>query len=253
MNIRIAFVLIFFTFLSAQQDDFFKGNHLFEQGQYAQACHAYKSIENPGFAVLYNTALSYLYQGNQAQALLAIKRAEQQANFHQLTILYELVDWMELQNDPDYVVTLPGQLAIFLKKCILSISMLFLLLLILILLVGIIVVWYRRWYYRHALSMASLVIVFMMVGELAIYKLSLVEDKIGIVTKDAIFLYAGPDRSFYKKAQLHSCDEVIIGDRQQGYFQVVVLDRRQKHYQASIGKRIGWVSDDDIELVSTLK
>lgn len=249
MKIRIAFGLTIFTFLCGQQDNFFKGNHLFEQGQYAQACHAYKSIENPGFAVLYNTALSYLHQGNQPQALLAIKRAEQQANFHQLTILYELIDWIELQNDPDYVVTWPGQLAIFLKKCILSISMVLLLLLILILLIGIIIAWYYRWYDTHALTMVSVVIICMMISELAMYKLSMVKHNIGIVTKDTIFLYAGPDESFYKKAQLHSCDQVIIGDRQQGYCQVIVLDRRQKHYQVSIKKQMGWVSDHDIELV----
>ena len=245
----LSFFVMLTSFLCSQQDQFLKANHLFEQGQYAQACKAYQGIESQGFSVLYNTALSYLHQGNQAQALLAIKRAEQQANFHQLTILYELLDWIELQNDPDYVVNLPGQLAIFLKKCILSISMEFLLLLILILLVGIIVVWYRRWYYTHALSMVCLVILFMTVSELVIYKLSIVEYRMGIVTKDAIFLYAGPDKSFYKKAQLHSCDEVIIGDRQKKYYQVVVFDRRQKHYQVSMGKLIGWVSDDDIELV----
>ena len=42
----------------------------------------------------------------------------------------------------------------------------------------------------------------------------------GIVIKDEITVFAGPDTSFYKKSQLHESDEVIVCNKQQGFYQI---------------------------------
>jgi hypothetical protein len=223
--------------LFGEQDYFLKGNHLFEQGQYAQACQAYAGIKNPGFSVLYNTALSYLHQNNIAQTTLYIQRAEKQATFQELSQLYELTQWMQQQKNPEYSPSLFDLLAIFLKKCILSISMLFLQIIILMMLVLLMVLWYRRWYCVYKKTIGCLMAIFFITIFMYWYKNYVQERHIGIVTKETISLHVGPDISFYEKSQLHAPDQVKIIGKQQAYYQVATQDQ------------IGWVCDKDIELV----
>ncbi|MDP3788384.1 MAG: hypothetical protein Q8Q60_03675 [Candidatus Chromulinivorax sp.] len=235
----IMFFLVQSTFIFCAQDNenFIRGNHFFAAGQYAQACDAYQKIEHKNFAVWYNLELSYVHQGQQAQAIICSKRAEKQASFKQLTKLYELSDYMNRQVDPDYAPGWYEQLAIFLKKCILSISMLLLQLLILLAIMFLILCWYRRWYPTNRKLLVCLILLYGALLCVWLYKTDMMEQRIGIVTKKVVHIFAGPDASFYKKAELHETDEVTIIALQKGYYQV-------KAKQA-----IGWIHDNDIELV----
>ena len=235
----VGFFLLQSTLIFSMQDEekFVQGNQLFMQGSYVQACDIYKSIENKGFVVLYNIAISYVYQGNLAQVIMYAKRAKKQANFQQLTKLYELFDAINRQANPDYEPSWYDQFTIFLKKCILSISMLLVQILLFILLVVLMIYWYRRRYKTNVKSFLWIAFFCMIFLSLWWYKTSMMQEKIGVVTKNLISVFAGPDESFYKKSELHESDEVIILSSQQGYYQI-----RAK-------KVIGWIHDNDIELV----
>jgi tetratricopeptide (TPR) repeat protein len=235
----IVFFLLQSTAIFAAQDDgdFARGNHFFSTGRYTQACDAYQKIENKGFAVLYNLGLSYLNQGKLSHAILYSKRAEKQASFKELTQLYEFFDCMHRQVDPDYVPGWYEQLAIFLKKCILSISMLLIQLILFIALILLIICWYKRWYPMNLKALICGVLFYILLISIWCYKTNMMQQRVGIVTKNLIYVFAGPDESFYKKAELHEADEVDIVNSQQGY------------YQVKAKQTIGWIHDNDIELV----
>ncbi|MBV8660929.1 MAG: hypothetical protein JO129_02180 [Candidatus Dependentiae bacterium] len=235
----IGFCLLRSTTMFSMQDEekFVHGNQLFMQQRYAQACDTYKTINNKGFIVLYNIAISYLNQGNLAQVVLYAKRAKQQANFQQLTQLYELFDCINRQAHPDYVPSWNEQLVIFLKKCILSTSMLLIQIVLFILLIVLMIYWYRRRYKTNIKSFLWIAFFCIMFFCFWWYKTTIIQEKVGVVTKNLISVFAGPDESFYKKSELHESDEVIILSSQQGY------------YQIKAKKVIGWIHDNDIELV----
>ncbi len=213
------------------------GNQLFLQGNYARACYAYKTIENKGFSVLYNLGLSYLHQNNRPQAVLYGKRAEKQASFRQLTQLYELFDCMNRQVDPNYALGWYEQLAIFLKKCILSISILLLQICLSLVIILLIICWYRRWYKIYKRLFLFIISFCVLLFSVWWYKNNMMQQQVGIVTKDLIYVFAGPDESFYKKSELHESDAVII------------IRKQQKYYQVQAKQVVGWIHDKDIELV----
>lgn len=240
---KIVFILIFFLLpsiliISAHDEDLFEsGNQFFMQEEFEQACQDYQAIEDKGFAVLYNLSLSYLKQNNRAQAILYGKRAELQANFYELTQLYELFDYIHKQNDPDYVPSWYEQIVIFLKKCILSISMLLLQVLLFVALILLMVGWYMEFYRSSKKVYLYSIFFFMFVMSAWWYKTNMMQQQVGIVIKKVISVYAGPDESFHKKSELHESDEVIIVSSQHGYSQVKAK------------QMIGWIYDKDVELV----
>ncbi len=236
-NLIVFFLLQSIISCAQDNENFVRGNNFFAAGRYVQASDAYKKIEDKGFAVFYNLGLSYLYQGKQAQAIICCKRAEKQANFQQLTQLYELSDCMHRQIDPDYVPGWYDQLAIFVKKCILSISILLLQLLVLLAMILFMLCWYKQWYPMNMKAWACIIVLYGAVVFAWWYKTDMMQQRIGIITKELVYIFAGPDTSFYKKAELHDADEVVIIAVQKGYYQV-----RAK-------QTIGWIHDNDVELV----
>ena len=221
----------------SNEDMFLKGNQLFAQGNYVQACDAYQAIDNKGFVVFYNLGLSYLNQGKRSQAILSGKRAEKQASFCQLTQLYDFFDCMNRQVNPDYSPGWYEQLAIFMKKCILSISMLLVQLSLLGAIILLMLCWYRRWYQINVKAFMFIIFCYTMLLTVYWYKTDMMQQQVGIVTKNLIGVFAGPDELFYKKCELHESDELIILSQQQGYYQV-----RAK-------QMVGWIHNNDIELV----
>jgi hypothetical protein len=238
-SISLALLIFrFVTLCTVQDEDFFlQGNQYFITKQYASACDAYKKIENKGFVVLYNLSLSYLNQGNRVQAIIYSKRAEKKANFYELTQLYELFDFMHRQIDQDYSPGWYEQLVIFVKKCILCSYVLLLQLCSLIALIFLIFCLYRRFYNTNKKFFFFVLFFYICSIFLLKYKTDIMQTQIGIVTKKLVYVFAGPDESFYKKYELHESDQVNIISKQQDYYQV-----RTKQLT-------GWIHEQDIELI----
>ncbi len=232
------FVLLQSSIIVCMEDDenFVKGNHFFTKGRYDLACDAYQKVENKGFSTLYNLGLSYLNQADRAQAIVWTKRAEKHANFKELTELYDLFDCMNRQLDSDYELSWSEQFAIFFKKCILSVSMLLLQILLLLAIMLVIYCYHKRFLIRGKKILGVLFLYSLLAG-IWWYKNQLMQQKIGIIIKKNIDVLAGPDTSFYKKVELHECDEVKIVKSQPGY------------YQIQVEQVVGWIHDKDIELV----
>lgn len=212
--------------------------HLFSQGHYMQASALYDSIQRPGFAVLYNLSICCLHQNKLGQAMVYALRAEKQANYTQLTYLQEIFDYILKIKNPDYQVGWYEQIAVFYKKCILSIPIIILQLLLLLLLIIFILSWYRSWYKQYFKAYYFMFFVVLITFGLWYYRMHLFQEQVGIVLKDSTSLLAGPDESFYKKTELGQADRLILcGVQQKEYYQV-----KTKHVT-------GWIHKDDIECV----
>ncbi len=230
-------VLLYCLSTYPQSDSFTQANHLFASQNYVQASQMYRTIENPSFAVLYNAAVCSLYQHEYGHALLFIKQAEKKAGYQELSQLYHLEKYIKQMNNAHYVETWFDQLAIFCKKCILSISILLLQLMIIILLCIVIFCSYKRWfgmYKKMGIVALSLFFLCMMIWW---HSYHIIHERAGIVVKDTIVVYAGPDETFYEKNKLHASDVVTI------------LDQHTKFYKIKVKKNIGWIFCNDIELI----
>ena len=237
LSFFLFFLLQSMLIFSAQDDEsFVRGNHFFTTGRYALACDAYQKIENKEFAVLYNLELSYLNQGNRAQAILWSKRAEKQANFKELTQLYDFYDYMHRQIDPDYELAWYEQFVLFLKKCVLSISMLLLQIFLLFIIIVLMVCWYRRLLVLNK-AFFFMIFFYILLGGIWWYKTDMMQQQLGIVTKNVISVFAGPDASFYKKYELHESEEIKV------------IGYHSEYYQIQKQQIVGWIHDHDIELV----
>lgn len=230
-------VLLYCLSIYPQSDPFTQANHLFASKNYVQASQVYRSITNPSFAVLYNAAVCSLYQHEYGYALLFIKQAEKKASYQELGQLYHVEKYIKQMNDVHYVETWFDQLAIFCKKCILSISILLLQFMIIILLCIVIFCSYKRWfgmYKKMGMVALSLFFLCMMIW---LYACHIIHERTGIVVKEAIVVYAGPDDTFYEKNKLHVSDVVTI------------LDQHKRFYKIKVKKNIGWIFCNDIELI----
>ncbi len=225
-------------FAEDDRQTFVQANYLFEQEQYAQACDLYQSIDNKGFNILYNMSLAYLYQGDKAHAKLYGRRAEKQANFKQLTMLYELFHFIDADDsDENSSLSWYEQLALFLKKCILTISTFLVQVILLIVLTTLILFWYRSWYQIYKNLLLLLLIFSIFFGAIWCFKNSFMHQKIGIVTKNIIGVFAGPDESFYRKKELFVGDELII------------TKTEKKYYLIESKNVVGWIHEKDVEVV----
>ena len=63
------------------------------------------------------------------------------------------------------------------------------------------------------------------------------QQRYGVVMEASIPVYAGPDASFYKKADLNQSDLVAI------------IDQKNEYYKIKLDKNIGWIDRKAIELV----
>ena len=231
------FLLQSICFLPQQSDVLFEtGNQFFEQERYTQACGTYQSIENKGFVVLYNIALSYLNRGNLSQATVYGKRAEKQASFCELAQIYELFDCIKRQIDSNYELSWHDKFIIFLKKIMLSLlSLLFIQICLLVSLVLLIILWHKRLYRTNVAIFSFLA--FFCILSLYFYKINLLQQQVGVVIKESTSMLSGPDELFYKKLELHDSDELVI------------VDKQNRYYQVKTKRDLGWVYERDIELV----
>ena len=233
------FCIIFVTNVvkTSEEQAYLRAHDFFMQGKYNQAISIYENIEPKNFAREYNCAVLYLYEQNLLQALVHVRRAEQYAHFYQLTQLYRLQEYIEHQLNQDFTFSLDDQLAVFCKKCILSISMLFLQIGLLIVLLLLIWLWYRRWYVYYKKIYIILLSLALILLTITLYKMHIITTKRGIVSGIQVAVLAGPDNSFQKKSILSYMDEVVIKKEEHGF------------YQINCKNIVGWVARENIERI----
>ena len=219
------------------EEAFLLGNKLVQEKKYSQALQTYGQVNNKGFATLYNMGICSLHEKKDAQATLFFLRAEQKGSWKELTILYNLLHALK-KTDNGYQFTLwRDRFALFFKKCILTVSMLLLQFLFLIILILATIYLYRKWYLLYK-AMGIGIMFILLISYLMWHTKAVVMQQEQGVTIEKTVLLAGPDTSFYKKADL---DENKL---------VIVLQEKDDFLQIKCDKLIGWININTVGLVN---
>lgn len=219
------------------EEAFLQANEFYKKEEYEKAIKLYDEVKNPGFAVLYNTALSYMQQKKYAYAKLALLQAERCANFKKLGQKQELYDAINAKIGMGKSTSWLVPMEIFIKKCILSLSIFgvqLVLLLILLLLVSVV---YIRLYRQYVGLFIIMIIMLCTVFGVWQYKMKYMKQQVGVIVQETNLL-AGPAATFYAK---HPVAKGSVGK---------VLAKRDTFYQISQGSKIGWVDAESIKLIS---
>jgi len=210
---------------------------LFYEQKYDKALDLYKKIEPKDATVWYNIGLTYLHLEDNLQADIAFARAEKYGTWQIWKKIDEINIYLALEKNPDFVAKWSDQLAIFCKRCILSISMIISqLFLLIILMVLFIMYWYKKWNTYKNYFVASFFGFFFFC--MILYKEQMLMLQRGIVVQDIADVYAGPDSSFYKKDKVEQGDMLTWSkDSVHGYYQVFY------------DNKCGWVHKKNIEIL----
>ena len=242
MNFKQIFLSMIICFttqiqcIQEQQTLLSRGNELFLQEHYQDAFNVYQRITDKDFVVMYNMALCCLRQNKKSEAVLFSKRAEKQAKSYKEFSLIEEI----LKLDEDKESAAPGwyeQLAIFCKKVILTSSILLMQIIVFIGLIFLMICWYTRWYIKHKKLSLFFLILWLFFYWIYLYKIDFIQQKYGVIIEKTIPVFAGPDASFYKKADL---DESQL---------VAIIGQRDQYYKIKSDKLVGWIDSHHIELV----
>jgi len=222
--------------MSDQSILFSRAQELFSKQQYQDAFNVYQRMTDKEFVVLYNMSLCCLRQNKKTEALLFLKRAEKKAeSYKELTLVQELIElneYEELQDKNWY-----KQLAIFCKKSILATPILLFQALILIALIFLIICWHRQWYKKYFGSSILLLIVWLLLYSMWLYKIDYIQKKYAVVFQEEVPVFAGPHSSFNKKTDLHESQVVTV------------IDRRDDYFKIKLDNLIGWIDSYTVELV----
>lgn len=237
MMLRKLFVMCMMFY--GMQDDttlFLRAKELFSQEHYQDAFNVFQRIEDKEFAVFYNMGLCCLRQNKKAEALLAFKRAEKKAQLYkEYTLIGDVIDFVQGKDELD--VSWYDQIAVFLKKSILSTPLLFFQVLIFFGLILLIVCWHRRWYKKHRVRSGILFLLWVLVYALYCYKVDYITQKYAVVMEEIAPLYSGPDSSFPKKFDLDQSQVVDIMAELNGFLKI------------KVDNHVGWIDSQNVELV----
>ena len=238
-KIALSFIICFTSQLQCAQDQqalLLRGKELFFQEHYQDAFNVYQRIDDKGFVVLYNMALCCLRLHQKSQALLFCKRAEKQAqSYKEFTLVEKLLDFDEA-GEP-VIKGWYEQLAIFCKKVILTTPILLVQIIVLIGLIFLMLCWYFYWYKNRKMASFLLLILWLLFYYIWLYKIDFIQQRQGVVIDKTIPIFAGPDASFYKKADLHESQLVVI------------IGQQDQYYKMKLGQLAGWIDSHHIELV----
>lgn len=218
------------------EEAFLQANKLYEQQEYVKSIELYSKVKNPGFAVLYNTALAYAHTEQYVEAVVELLKAERCANFKQLTLLYQLLDQIdrkESTEEQSWIVSVEK----FFKKCILSYSMFLAqisLLILILLLFGMV---YARLYRQKKGAFVFVIFLVLFACGIWHYKMNYMKQQIGVILVDSSML-TGPENTFYVKDTMRKGAIAKIIQQHDDFYQVVR------------GKKIGWVASENVKLVS---
>jgi tetratricopeptide (TPR) repeat protein len=209
----------------------------FYEKKYEQALQSYSKIEPKNAVIWYNIGLMHVHLEDYLQADIAFARAEKYGTWLVWKKIDAIKTYLAEKKDPDFVAKWSDQLAIFSKRCILSISMIVWQLLVLMLLLGVFMMyWYQKWnsYTNYWIISTLGFLVFSMM----VYKNEQLQLQQGIVTQLFADVYAGPDSSFYIKDKI-----------EQGSLLKWNQESIHGYYPVKYQNKCGWVHKKNIEIV----
>jgi tetratricopeptide (TPR) repeat protein len=230
-------ILIFFTSLCIplqaihSEESFLQANQLYEKQEYKKAIELYQQVKNPGVAVMYNMSLCFFYVQDYAQSLLYALRAKKLSlHKQQYDIVQQQVDNAQKGLKHSFAVDA------WYEKYIHNIPMLYIQLLVILLTLLYTYAWYKQWFSHHKVLVITLYIVMMASYGLWYIKWEMANKQQGVIMKEAKLL-AGPDVTFHDKQSLQPGEMVKVVRKQEDF------------YQVKMPSMMGWVKEENIELV----
>lgn len=222
-------------FAGTMQEAFLKGNASYAVGNINDAIKLYQSIEPKGPAVWYNMGNCYYRIGNYPEAIVHWRRAQKDASWSDVATLESYVAQSYQALGMVYERSVITFIDTWLMRCGSLCSMLFLQLLFLCCLCALFLsapflLKQSRYYMMTMLSLCTLCVFF-----IGIYKYRNQEYPYGIVTKNAISVYAGPGVDYARLTEVKMLDTVRIYQKRDGWLKVRV---DQFGY--------GWIHDADL-------
>lgn len=219
------------------QETVLMAHKLFEQGQIDQALELYDSIEKKGAATWYNKGMCYYKKGDYLNALVCWKKAERDARWGELPDIQYNIDqaYKELNIQPDntFIHSLYRRVMRYLSLLTFyGWQLLFLAEWMLLLLLAARLARGRRY---GMLSILSLLVVLLAA---ALYmKHDICNTQYGIVVKNNLVVYAGPDKAFHE-----------LGNLTRAY-QITVCENQENWLKVRDDVLVGWVCHEGIALV----
>jgi len=243
-HVRILYVVMLWSVLIGGslaardvQETVLRAHKLFEQGSIDQALELYDSIEKKGPATWYNKGLCHYKKGDFVGALVCLKKAECDASWSELPDIYYTIDLIHKSLDREQHSSAVDSIYRVVVRALSVLTLygwqlLFLLLWVILLFFAARLI--RRQRYL-SLTMLSLLVI--LSASALFMKHGLCNSQYGIVLKDNLVVYAGPDEAFHELGSLAQAHQVSICEHQDKWLKV------------RSGDYAGWVCDDNIALV----
>lgn len=199
---------------------FLRGNHAYEDGEYAVALKNYEDIESKGSAVWENMGNCYFHMNQYAQAKVCWQRAQRNCgSAHEYAHIAHNIDVLE---HADILEPSPKDITEYVYSYCASWSLLALQLLILI---SWFLVVYLLLYKRNRIMIASSVgfIMFIMMIIFGI----VYQQKMGdyaVVCDDGAPVYIGPDTSYHVEGKLGHTATVRVTDTRSDWYKIMYKD-----------------------------
>ncbi len=237
---QVSMIIIFSIFFctNLQSDDLMNQAHkFFHEKIYDKALGCYKKIEPKDAVIWYNIGLCYMNLKDSLQTRIAFARAEKYGRWDIWKKLDDVRFFMHVEQDPNFVEKWSDQLALFCKRCILSIPMIALQLWLYIM----VLIFFGMYRYQVGATYKNYCMMFFIILA-TLYAIFFKDHKAschtGIIIHDNTEVYAGPDSSFCKK------DIIDLGKMISWH-----KDSMHGYYQILYDNKYGWVHKKNIEIL----
>lgn len=236
--IILLIILVFFNLIANDKELLLKANQLYKQKDYNNALIMYNKIKQKGSAVLCNVGNCYFHQNDYPQALVYWLRAQKNASFSEYNAIEKnkeiLFKKIGKQQEPQSVI---GSLQAFLDRIAFFIPLLLLQLLFLLIFCGIALCIWKKSNRNKKTIYHFLWCSLFLVGILLNVEYKKTHTHYGIITRNNISLFAGPQKDFSIVGPLSYANQVAIQEKREGW------------YKVKYGSQLGWIEAEAIQIL----
>jgi tetratricopeptide (TPR) repeat protein len=233
------FLCVFVASTNTGNDEeyFLRGNKLYAQKNYDDACTAYEMVSKKGSAVLYNMGNCYFHKGDYAQALVYWSRAEMGATPQEYSLIARNKEHVAHLLGKQGDASARQKIFNFLQALLPYISLLLLQLLFLLCWYLCIFVIGKKQMRLRKIIMSCMSVVMIIFG--ALLQVHYMQQGVqeGVVIKKEAQLLVGPDKGFQALCPLVYAHNVAVKEKREGWYKIQYADM------------IGWVEADMVQII----
>lgn len=219
------------------EEYFLRGNKLYAQKNYDDACNAYEMVSKKGSAVLYNIGNCYFHKGDYAQALVYWQRAEIGATPQEYSVIARNKEHVIHLLGKESNISAQQKIFSFLQSLLPYISLLFLQFLFLLCWYMCVFVMGKQQMRLRKMIISCVSVVMIMFGALLQVHYMRQGAQEGVVVKKDAQLLVGPDKGFQALCPLVYAHNVAVKETREGWYKIQYADM------------IGWVEADIVQII----